>query len=151
MRAFTLVELLVSVLIFSLILGGILGVLRMADISWDSTLGILGLVQEVRQGMDGMTREARQSSFNRAAVGNNGARLDFFIPSSAAVISYYVRNNQLVREHPAGVIKVLAKNVSQINFTSTPSMLEILITVNKTTIRNRALSYSSLQHVKWRN
>lgn len=151
MRAFTIVELLVAVLIFSLILGGIFGILHVANKSWDSTLGILDLVQEIRQGMDGMTREARQSSFSQATVSIGGARLDFFIPGSNSVISYYVQNNQLIREHPTGTTKILANHISQINFTSNASMLRIQITANKTTIENRALSNSSVQQVKWRN
>lgn len=151
MRAFTIVELLVAVLIFSLILGGIFGIVHVADKSWDSTLGMLGLVQEIRQGMDGMTREARQSSFSQAAVSMGGARLDFFTPGSNSVISYYVQNNQLIREYPAGTTKVLANHINQINFISSASMLQIQVTANKTTIGNRALSISSVQQVKWRN
>jgi len=111
----------------------------------------LGLVQEIRQGMDGMTREARQSSFNQAAVSMAGARLDFFTPGSNTVISYYVQNNQLIREYPVGTTKVLANHINQINFISSANMLQIQVTANKTTIGNRALSISSVQQVKWRN
>ena len=151
MRAFTIVELIVAVLIFSLILGGIFGIVLVADKSWDSTLGMLGLVQEIRLGMDGMTREARQSGFSQATVNIGGDRLDFFTPSSGTVISYYVQNNQLIREYPVGTTKVLANHISQISFVSTASMLQIQITATKTTIGNRTLSISSAQQVKWRN
>ena len=151
MRAFTIVELLVAMLIFSLILGGIFGIVLVADKSWDSTLGMLGLVQEIRQGMDGMTREARQSSFNQAVVSIGGERLDFFTLGSGSVISYYAQNNQLIREYPVGTTKVLANHISHISFVSSASMLQIQITASKTTIGNRALSASSVQQVKWRN
>jgi len=151
MRAFTIVELLVAMLIFGLILGGIFGVVFVADKSWDSTLGMLGMVQEIRQGMDGMTREARQSGFSQATVSVGGERLDFFTPGSGSVISYYVQNNQLIREHPNGTTKVLANHISQISFISTASMLQIQITASKTTIGNRALVTSSAQQVRWRN
>lgn len=151
MRAFTLIELLVVILIFSLIMTGIYCILHVSNLSWDSTLGMLGLVQEVRQAMDGMTRESRQSNVNQIAVNNGGSRLDFYIPNVNPIISYYIQNNQLIREHPPGTKKVLANNISQITFLANSSILQIQIKATKTTIRNIPLSFSSIGQVKLRN
>ena len=151
MRAFTLIELLVVVLIFGIIISGIFGILHVANLSWDSTLGMLGLVQEARQAMDGMTRESRQTNINQITVNDGGARLDFYIPNVANIISYYIQNKQLIREHPIGTKKVLANNINQITFVVQSSTLQIQINATKTTIRGVPLSFSSTELVKFRN
>jgi len=151
MRAFTLIELLIVILIFSFIMAVILGILHVSNLNLDSTLGMLQLTQEVRLVMDGMTREVRQSSYNQATVSNAGSKLDFYIPNITPIISYYVQNNQLIREHSPGNKKVLANNISQATFVANSSILQINITAAKTTIRNIPLSFSSMQQVKWRN
>jgi prepilin-type N-terminal cleavage/methylation domain-containing protein len=151
MRAFTLVELLVVVLIFSLIMFGIFGILHVANVSWDTTSGMLELVQGVRQAMDGMARESRQTSADQITVNDGGARLDFYIPNIAPAISYYLQNNQLIREYPPGTTKVLANNISQITFTANTSTLQIQINAAQTTARKVPLSFSSTELVKFRN
>lgn len=150
MRAFTIIEMLISLLILSLIAGGIFIVTNIAILSWESNRGTLELVQDVRQSMDGMTRESRQSKLSSITIDTNGSRLDFSIPNISHTISYYTLNNQLIREHPAGTTKVLANNISSLQFFLNSIALQIQIQGTKT-IRNAPHSFSLMEEVKLRN
>jgi hypothetical protein len=160
MRAFTIIEILVTFLILSLIIGGAFAVLNVANLSWNTSLGMLGLEQGVRQAMDGMTREARQSRPSNVDVHNGGSQLDFYLPNITPVISYYVQNNQLIREHPNGTRQVLANDINNVNFCcvggadcydcSNSRILQIQLQASKS-VRNAPLSFSLAEQVKLRN
>ena len=68
MRGFTLVEVLVSLLILSIVLAGIFAVLNVGQMNWNSSMSSLDLQQQVRQAMDGMSKEIRQSSFSNINI-----------------------------------------------------------------------------------
>jgi len=151
MRAFTIIEILITFFILSLIAGSIFAVTNIAILSWDSNRGGLELVQEVRQAMDGMTREARQSNISLIITNYAYTMLNFSIPDIALPISYYIQNNQLIREHPTGTKQVLANNINDLNFYNISStVLQIQINATKT-IRNTPQSFSLVEEVKLRN
>lgn len=110
----TLVEILVTCGILTIIISGIFTILNVSDITWRADSGLLDLQQDVRRAMDGMIREARQS--RPLDITNSLVKLDFYIPDVSNLISYYVLNNQLIREHPAGIKKVLANNITSLDF-----------------------------------
>jgi len=163
MKEFTglsLIEILVTMVIMSFIIGGIFAILSIANLSWNSSMGLLDLQQGVRQAMDGMTREARQSRPTFITIANGGAQLDFFIPNISNVISYYVLNNQIIREHPTGTSKVLANDISSLNFCclggadcmdcANSRVLQIQIQADKI-VRGRALSFALQEKARLRN
>ena len=150
MRAFTLIEILFSTFIFILISGAIYVIIGIAMVSWDSSRGKLEVVQELRSAMDGMTRESRQGKLSSLTVQYNGSRLDFSIPDINSTISYYVQNNQLIREHPPGTTQVLANNVNYLNFSMNSTELQIRIQANKT-IKDASHTFSLIEGVKLRN
>ena len=150
MKGLTLIEVLFATFILILIAGAIYVITSITMISWDSGRGKLEVVQELRQAMDGMTRESRQGSLSSVDVLDGGSRLVFSIPDINSTISYYLQNNQLIREHPAGTKKVLANNVDYLNFNLSSSELEIRIQANKT-IKNAPHIFSLVEGVKLRN
>ena len=150
MRAFTLIEILFATFIVMLIAGAIYVITSIAMVSWDSSRGKLEVVQELRAAMDGMTRESRQGKLSSLSVQDNGARLNFAIPDINSTISYYVQNNQLIREHPPGTTQVLANNVNYLNFSMNSTELQIRIQANKA-IKGAAHVFSLIEGVKLRN
>jgi len=149
MRAFTIIEILIAFFILSLIAGSIFAVTNISILSWDSNRGGLELVQEVRQAMDGMTRETRQSK--TSLITRADTMLNFSIPDIASPISYYIQDNQLIREYPPGGTKqVLANNINNLNFSINSGVLQIHIQANKT-IRNIPQAFSLMEEVKLRN
>ncbi len=120
MRAFTLIEILISIVILCVIIFAILSVLYVADLNWHTEVGLLDLQQQARQSMDGMIREIRQGKL--LTISSGGGRIDFSIPVSILNpdsyynVSYYLENDQIIREHPIGTRKNLANNITNLSF-----------------------------------
>lgn len=150
MKGFTLVEILVSVAILSFVVAGIFMVLNIADKSWHSDMGLLDLQQQARQAMDGMVREIRQSDSSDITITNNGGRVEFYIPDVSNAISYYLENNQIIREHPLSTKKILANDVNSLNFSLLSQVLEIQMEARKTVLQ-RELSLSLKEKARLRN
>jgi prepilin-type N-terminal cleavage/methylation domain-containing protein len=159
MRAFTLIEIMVASLILTVIIGGVFGVLKVADMVWNQDSGLLDLQQQARQSAAGMARELRQARTDDITISNSCATIQFVIPTditSSPVtysdsISYYLSNGQLIREHPAGTTHVMGNDISSINFCcwhgavcdedcSDSSLLQIDLTASKT-VRDRVLNF----------
>ncbi|MCG2711608.1 MAG: prepilin-type N-terminal cleavage/methylation domain-containing protein [Candidatus Omnitrophica bacterium] len=133
-KGFTLVEVLVSILLLCFIVGALIAVFTMGRNVYDSNEGMLDMQRIVRQSIEGMIRELRQSRAADIIIGGGGATISFIVPISvdpltnSSSIQYYVdANNQLVREHPSGTLQVLAVNVDSLNFTLNGNMLDIVI------------------------
>ena len=125
MKGFTLMEVLVSTLIFSFILLAIFGALDIGDTSFKTDVGFIDLQQEIRLAMHGMVREIRQSRAADITISDSGASINFLIPDVSNSISYYLSGNQLIREHPAETTKVIGRNINSLNFSISGSNLQI--------------------------
>jgi type II secretory pathway pseudopilin PulG len=112
MRAFTLIEAMVSMFILGVIIAGILAVATVGQMTVNMNMGLLDIQQPVRQSIDGMIRELRQGDPNSLAVAPGGGRIDFSIPGISNGISYYIQNSQIIREHPVGTTKILVNNAT---------------------------------------
>jgi len=125
MKAFTLIELMISAFILLLVIGGIFSVMNIANMDWYSEVGLLNLHQQARQAMHGIVRELRQSKSQNITISSDGTEIQFLVPNNITTtpvtyyqpIKYYVNaNNQAIREHPLGTAAVLANNIKNINF-----------------------------------
>ncbi|MBL7070034.1 MAG: prepilin-type N-terminal cleavage/methylation domain-containing protein [Candidatus Omnitrophica bacterium] len=117
MRAFTLIELLISMFIMVVIIAGIYIALSAAQVTWDSGSGMLDLQQSLRPAIEGMTRELRRSSPSLVTVSGLDAEIiEFSVPGSSNSISYYILDSQLIREHPSDTTRVLANDVNNLSF-----------------------------------
>jgi len=134
-------------------------VTNIAILSWNSNRAMLEVVQEVRQAMDGMTREIRQTNSNPNLPPPGSPEFEFSIPGVTNKIKYYVNlDSQLIREYPAetgtGIKQVLANNISLLNFICDPlvdpRVLKIQIQAIKT-VRNVPHSFSLTEEVQLRN
>ena len=119
---FTLLEVFVSVAILSIIGVSVLMVLNMGNMSWQTDMGLVNRQQQVRQAMHGMSRELRQCSSDNSniTINSTGARIDFLMSDDYGnytySISYYLDNNQIIREHPASTTRVLANYIDDLSF-----------------------------------
>jgi len=113
---FTLVEVLISTALLALLLAGMYGVLTVGEVIYRDDMNTLDLQQGVRQAMDGMLREIRQSGPLNITIDGSGERVDFSIPQVDNEISYYLQGGQIIREHPANTLKILANDIGTVNF-----------------------------------
>ncbi len=178
LKGFTLAEILVSAVILSLIIAGIFAILNVANISWYTDMGLLGLQQQARQAMYRMVREIRQSSPLRKTI--DDGKITFYIPPEVygdpwvGPISYYrdvndTNNggvvNQIIREYPQGTRKIVANDIDSLSFCcwdgvdccnpilencSNLHVLQIQLRATKT-VRQKPLVFSLTERVRLRN
>lgn len=176
MKAFTLIELMIVLLIFTIILGGILTVMTMGRTSWQSGNTQVVVQQEARKGIDKMVRELRQSRPDTIvgvpADDNFYSAITFQIPEDADgdndviddsgniewgnQISYSLGGlggQQLLRTE-AGQVTVLANNIVSVQVrrqSSTPNIVEMRLQSQKTTIRGHLIEAFLNSQVMMRN
>lgn len=164
MRAFTLVEVLVIMLILVFIVLGIYSVLNVGRQAYNDDLGLLDLHQQARRVIDGMVRELRQAKREASrpiTISQGGTTIEFYIPNVSSSIRYYRNaNNQVIREHPSGTLKILSNDITNLCFcwdssnntclTNCTNIFSIHIDASKT-VMNNPLSFSLTEKVRLRN
>ena len=156
-KGFSLVELMVSVLLLSFMIGALIAVFNMGRSVYNSNEGMMDMQRIASQSLDGMVRELRQSRVADISIGSGGATIKFIVPISidpltnSSSIQYYVdADNQLVREHPAGNIQVLAVNINSINFTLNGNVLDIIVQAT-IDLRHQDLNFTLHQSLSLRS
>ena len=153
-------------------------VLNIADLNWSLGGGLLGLQQQVRQAMDGMVRELRQSRSSNVTI-TGGTDIQFSIPTDitpvtySELISYYVvyvsdEQKQLFREHPMGSDPpdrvAVANDINSVTFcwchgatcatcdniNGGSNLVRIQLVAGKT-VRQKSVSFSLTEKVRLRN
>ena len=161
MKAFTLIEVLISACLLIIIVSGLFTVLTLGDKVWSVDMALVVMQQQVRHLMQGVVRELRQSKPSEIEISSAGQKVVFAIPESTSDISYYLQDGNLVREHPAGAINIIAGNVDNLQFCcshgsvcdeecASSRLLKINLESGKE-IRGRNLSFTLKEQVRLRN
>ena len=133
MKGFTLVEILVSVVIMSAMIIGLLQIFSAGQNVYSSNQALMEKQRIIQQVLGGMVREIRQASAADITVNSSNDQIDFTVPvtidpiAMSNTISYSLSGDQLIRTHPPGVQAVLATNVDSLTFTLNGDLLEIEI------------------------
>lgn len=153
-KGFTFIEILISVLILSSIIAGVLAILTIGQKTWDDNSGLLDLQQQTRACVNGMVNEVRQAAVV-PAPSNNGSKIVFTIPTDITPtysqdIAYYLCNdtypcnlcnNCIIREHPAGNLKIIANDIDSLNFSLIGTkVLQIQVKAKKT-VKQRVITF----------
>ena len=170
MKGFTLLEILVTVLIFGFIIVGMYGVLNITQANYSTNSASLNLQQQARQGMSWLSREIRQASWDSIDIvptppdldANNNNSITFNTPGAVGV-EYFVTWTlvsgrelwQLKREHPTGTYKIIANDIRGLNFlTSSGNIVNIQVQASKTFRslgKERTLAFPLTEQVTVRN
>ncbi len=160
-KGFTLLETLVTVLIFTFIIGGIYGVMNIANTNYNTNLVSLNLQQQARQGMSRLSREARQASWVSIVPGSldeNGIyhSITFNTPDATGV-EYLLVSGKLKRKSSIDTTgKIIANDMIDLIFSkeSLGHFLNIQVQASKT-FRSlgqaRTLTFSLTEKVAVRN
>ena len=145
----TMVELLVTTLIFAFIMAGFYAVLGVGNTTYSMDTNYLDLQQQGRNVLDRIVREVREaSSVTITTVSASADTLTFSTPNETN-IHYYRSGNNLVREYPSGTTKTLATNITYLKFTNSSKLLTISLKAEKTWFR--LLSFPLIETVRLRN
>ena len=163
MKGFTLLEILVTVLIFSFIVGGIYGVLNIARGNYDTNSVSLNLQRQARQGMNRLSREIRQAYLSSIVPGEENDTITFDRPGENGV-TYSLVSGQLWRGYPTGT--VIANDITGLTFHQLPCctpctnpkvffpLQKIILEASKTFNslgKERTLTFSLTEQVTVRN
>ncbi len=115
MRAFTLVEILISTVILSIFMVGIYLILNTGETTYYTDTGLVIVQQQARLAMDKMIQELRKAKPN--TVSTDGARMNFDTAAETG-ISYYrdTANNRLIREHLPDPNKTAGNYITGLTF-----------------------------------
>ena len=163
-KGMTLPEVMTSVFIFSLLILLTSVVLREGQAQVMYAEARIDLEESLRQSIDKMGLEIRETSPSFAAIGDNGASLTFQIPSSvddagaitwSGSITYQIVGSQLVRlDTVTGETKPMANDIQTINFTSTGNPVSTLVytvTARRTLLDGRDITVTSTGEARLRN
>jgi len=149
MKGFTLIEILVTVLIFTLIIGGMYGVLDLTKTNYDTNLVSLNLQRQARQGMNLLSREIRQASWSSISISSgddNNKSISFDTPDVKGVTYSVIKTIdsskpipiqkfwQLNRGCPKCTNRIIANDIILLKFILDPDMhiVKISLQASKT-------------------
>jgi len=163
-RAFTLVEVLVSVFILGLLISGIYGVLNIGNLTYLTDMGLLELEQNTRRAMDTMVRELR-ASYRASIDSGDPSHITFTTPKFSNIEYRYIDSNndnirdRIIRQR-ATETKILANGISDLCFcwdctnnncrTDCSTLFTIRIRAAKTAMQ-KPLTFSLIEQVRLRN
>ena len=158
---FTILELMVSLLIFSLLLGGVYSLLISGNRLWNTDSVKADLQAKARNAMEAMVKELYGSQISLPDVGDSDDEITFQVPDSISAgeivwssdIRYAANaSNQLARTQSGQADRVIANNVYAVQFDHTDSDRVIIdLTLRKNTILNEPINFTVSQQVTLRN
>lgn len=174
MRGLSLVEVLVSILIFSFIFIAIFNILSSGQASWYTADVQIELQQEIRKALMVMNTQLRQSGSSVIsgvpADDNYYTSITFKIPQDldgdgdvidsigniewSNNITYSLDSNRILRTVEGGATSILANQISNLRFlrpSGAPNIIEIGITAQKDNVFGRSLQLGVSSSVKMRN
>ena len=166
---FSMAEMLVTVLIFSILIGGIYASLAVGEASWETNKVKIELQQELRKAMEWMKFDLQQagptSITNVPADDTWYTTITFKTPNgvSGGSINWEADTMQFVlggtgstqlQKVQAGTTTVLAQNIKTLNFrrsTTNSNILEISMLAEKNTVKGDTINYQLDFEVQIRN
>lgn len=165
-KGFTLIELMVSVALFSMMMLLVGMVMQRGEAQTNMNENQIVIQDNLRQALYGMGQEIRESSPSQVSITNNGGLLTLRIPASvnnsgsitwSNPITYQVggTGRQLVRSDTgSGRNTILANNIQSVTFNATgvPAATITYSVIAQRTLRNgRVLSVTSTGEARLRN
>ncbi len=168
---YSLVEVLVTLLIFSVLAGAINTVLLVGESSWQTNSVRVELIQELRKAKGSIENELRQTASSAitagptAADGSTATSITFYLPNgvsgnaitwSANTTQYILGgsdSNQLQRIENS-ITRVIAQNIQTLGFSraaATSNIINVTLTAQKDTVKGRTLSVDFTFAVQMRN
>ncbi len=156
LTGFTLIEILISILVLSVIIFALFSIFEVGRNAYYSNDALINVQQVARKTMSDMESELRQSRASGITISNGGARIDFTVPRTlspvtySSNISYYLSNNRILREHPAGTANIIAVNIDSLNFSLSGNILSITLQA-RGDLKNQDITLPLKETIRLRN
>ena len=170
-KGYSLVEVLVTILIFSILAAAINTVLLVGESSWQTNSVRMELIQELRKATATMEDELRQTAPSAitagptVADGSTSTSITFFAPNgvSGNSIAWSANTTQFIlggtdsnqlQRIENGVTKVVAQNIATLGFSraaATSDIIGVTLVAQKNTIKGITLTVNFAFEVQMRN
>lgn len=158
-KAFTLIEVLISVAILSALIVALSAVLLTGEQIYSTVTASINVRQSARNAMDRMVRELRESSASVVmadVINPNSSKISFSGPRYKDAegvlqpIQYFLSAGRIMREFPPDTVHPVADHVSRLSFVKTGTQVNILIEMLEMT-NKRPIVFVLTQKVRPRN
>ena len=157
-KAYTLIEVLLSVAIVTVLFAVMLSMLKSGNELYSGITTSIEIRQHARNVMERIVRETREGDevITITVINADSDRISFTSPrftdggGNKLPIQYYLSNGMVYREYPSGTSMPIATDVTRLKFVRTGPQIDVLVQTEKTTNR-RPLVYVLKQKVRLRN
>lgn len=149
-RGFSLVELMVATAIFLTVSAGVLGIFNSGTTLYIRDTSLLDLQQKVRNSMDRMVREIRESELSTVTVVSADNHTFMFNTPNEVAVAYTLSGTNLIREYPIGTQTIVSDDIARLNFTKNGALLTIDIEARQT-LYGVDYSFPLRENVRLRN
>ncbi len=170
-KGFTIIEIMITLAIFSIVIAAIHQVFVAGEKVWDNDLSMLDMQQSTRRGLYSITREARAGSLASMSVAGgcdhiaspeNCTQVTLDTPAENNILFFHDNStNQVIRQDSLGVQRILASDITDAYFccahgdgdcscNATYDTLEVRLQAEKDTL-GRTLDFSLRAKIKVRN
>lgn len=165
-RGFSMIEVMITVVIFSMMMTGLYMAFNVGDASWKANFAKMSLQQEMRKAVDAMQydlREVGRSSIFTLLDDTPQPFIIFAPPYGVAsgsinwdsnLAAYYMSGNILRRVQTVGTPRIIAHDIVGTKFiihSSTPNILDVEVTGQRTTTSGVEVNQTMNFQVSLRN
>ena len=160
-KAFTFIELLVAVAIASILFLATSMVIVSGHRIYSGVLGSIDLRQHVRNGMDRIVREVRESNGSKVTldqINQGSSEISFTGPryknqqGVLCPVRYYLSDRKIIREYPPNTLTVVAIDIDRLSFIKDEGAPVVQISIESSKdVQGKLLTFVLTQKVRLRN
>ncbi len=148
---FTLPEVLITLVIFTLIMMGLQNVALLSRISFSTDMVLIDLGQQARQVMFWVTKDIREATdINIIYVDQNSDTVTFNTVNDPG-IQYYKSGNQIIREDDLGNTRVIGNYIQRFKVVKTNHMVDVDIIASRSVVFGQSIFFPLREQVNLRN
>ena len=152
-RAISMVEIMVTTVIITLIIGSLHSLLSSGRMSWGSYENKLAVQRDARQALSRLSRDLREASGVSVTQDSGNATISF-TKSDLGSVSYAWTNSgsdakKLLRTFQS-VSTTIATNISAISYTATASSVLVNVTASKTDTSGKTATFQLVEKIALR-
>lgn len=143
--ALTFVEVMVALLLFTLIVGGLYTTLLVGQVSFQNFESVVRSQQEVRRTIAVMARDFREAENLKVAMGADNLTIAFHHPKEGNVSYFWSKTGpqagQVFRQSPAG-IRNIARDISDFKVQEVQRIVRFSVTATTISRQGRIITFS---------
>jgi type II secretory pathway component PulJ len=151
MKAFTLLDTLIALVIFTFVIAAMYGVITTANISYNTDTTLMYLGQQARQVMFWLTKDMREASSVSITYIDDDSDLIVFDTIDEPGIQYYLDGNQVVKEYPLNTKRVIGNNIARFKFSRAGKEIEVDLMADRELSSQTTLSFPLREKLRLRN